>query len=140
MDDCGNTTTHVQTITVTDTENPAITGTPADISQDNDAGSCDAVVTWTEPTASDNCTLDTLYSTHAPGDTFAVGTTTVTYTAEDDCGNTTTTSFSVTIVDAEAPTLSNVPSNITQTNDAGCLLYTSPSPRDLSTSRMPSSA
>ena len=26
------------------------------------------------------------------------------------------------------------------TNDLGCLLYTSPSPRDLSTSRMPSSA
>ena len=25
-------------------------------------------------------------------------------------------------------------------NEAGCLLYTSPSPRDLSTSRMPSSA
>ena len=25
-------------------------------------------------------------------------------------------------------------------NDGGCLLYTSPSPRDLSTSRMPSSA
>ena len=28
----------------------------------------------------------------------------------------------------------------TLTKDKGCLLYTSPSPRDLSTSRMPSSA
>ena len=27
-----------------------------------------------------------------------------------------------------------------QANDGSCLLYTSPSPRDLSTSRMPSSA
>ena len=32
------------------------------------------------------------------------------------------------------------PSHILQTGHRGCLLYTSPSPRDLSTSRMPSSA
>ena len=35
----------------------------------------------------------------------------------------------------------NVPSNHPPiTTNIGCLLYTSPSPRDLSTSRMPSSA
>ena len=30
--------------------------------------------------------------------------------------------------------------NVSKTRDEDCLLYTSPSPRDLSTSRMPSSA
>ena len=55
------------------------------------------------------------------GDLFPVGVSTVTYLATDDCGNTLTASFTVTI-------------------PRTCLLYTSPSPRDLSTSRMPSSA
>ena len=34
----------------------------------------------------------------------------------------------------------NVGAGMSSTSDGGCLLYTSPSPRDLSTSRMPSSA
>ena len=34
----------------------------------------------------------------------------------------------------------NVPTNVIDQQPIGCLLYTSPSPRDLSTSRMPSSA
>ena len=34
----------------------------------------------------------------------------------------------------------NAPKLIEKYNDLACLLYTSPSPRDLSTSRMPSSA
>ena len=119
VDDCGNTTTHVQNITVTDTEDPVISGTPSDITQTADAGDCGAVVTWTAPTATDNCTLDTFTSTHDSGDSFAVGTTTVSYTATDDCGNSTTTSFTVTITDDEAPSISGTPSDITQTADAG---------------------
>ena len=43
--------------------------------------------------------------------------------------------------DAAAMTdLDRVRDNGIEANDEGCLLYTSPSPRDLSTSRMPSSA
>ena len=37
-------------------------------------------------------------------------------------------------------TVSNLALKLVHRNPAGCLLYTSPSPRDLSTSRMPSSA
>ena len=54
VDDCGNTTTHVQNITVTDTEDPVIADTPSNITQTADAGDCGAVVTWTAPTATDN--------------------------------------------------------------------------------------
>ena len=119
VDDCGNSTTHIQNITVTDTDNPVITGTPADISQTADAGDCGAIVTWIAPTATDNCTLDTFTSTHNSGDAFAVGTTTVTYTATDDCGNSTSTSFDITITDDEDPSISGMPLDISQSNDAG---------------------
>ena len=119
VDDCGNSTTHIQNITVTDTDNPVIAGTPADINQTADAGDCGAIVTWTAPTATDNCTLDTFTSTHNSGDAFAVGTTTVTYTATDDCGNSTSTSFDITITDDEDPSISGMPMDISQSNDAG---------------------
>ena len=134
VDDCGNETSHTQFITVTDTENPWITGTPSDMNQTADAGDCGALVTWTAPTATDNCTLDTFTSTHDSGDFFDVGTTTVTYTATDDCGNSTSTSFDVTITDDEAPTISGMPSDIEQTADAedcGALVtWTNPTTAD----------
>ena len=58
----------------------------------------------------------------------------VTYTwyATDECGN----------VDSVEVNFNVLPDTILPTFDTApvCLLYTSPSPRDLSTSRMPSSA
>ena len=60
-------------------------------------------MTWTAPTAADNCAVNTFTSDAAPGDTFPVGTTTVTYTAEDIYGNTTTAAFNITVTDDEAP-------------------------------------
>ena len=140
----GNVITDSFDVVVTDDEKPGISGIPADITQAADAGGCTAVVTWTPPTASDNCTVATFPGTYNPGDTFNTGTTTVSYTATDAAGNDSTATFTVTITDSEAPTITDMPTNITQTADAeacgACLLYTSPSPRDLSTSRMPSSA
>ncbi len=117
VDDCGNSITHTQNITVTDTTDPVITGTPSDIALNNDAENCGAQVTWTAPTATDNCALKSLESDHDSGDTFPVGTTLVTYTATDSCGNTATTSFNVVITDAEDPVLVGVPSDIAQGND-----------------------
>ena len=115
----GNTTTSSFTVTVTDDEDPTISGTPADITQTADAGDCSAVVSWTEPTASDNCAVDTFTSSHSPGDTFAVGATTVTYTATDIHGNQSTSSFTVTVTDDEAPVISGTPANISQDSDPG---------------------
>ena len=70
---------------------------PADISQTNDAGECMAAVTWTEPTAADNCAIATFTSSHNPGDEFPVGTTTVTYTATDIHGNSSSDSSSTSM-------------------------------------------
>ena len=52
-----------------------------------------------------------------------------------------TTAFADESADAEWNIIpGNIPVTVTITNIDPCLLYTSPSPRDLSTSRMPSSA
>ena len=56
-----------------------------------------AVVTWMEPTATDNSGTVTLTSSHSSGSTFDIGTTTVTYTATDDASNTVSDTFTVTI-------------------------------------------
>src|SRR5690606_31686098 len=47
---------------------------------------------------------------------FPVGTTTVTYATEDEAGNEGTASFTVTVVDNQAPDVT-VPANITVNND-----------------------
>ncbi|MGB2982621.1 MAG: HYR domain-containing protein [Candidatus Bipolaricaulia bacterium] len=106
VDDCGNAAADQdQTITVVDTTAPAISDCPSNITQDNDPGVCGAIVTWVEPTAGDNCDpAPALVSTHSPGDYFPVGTTTITYTATDDCGNFSTCLFDVTVLDVEPPT------------------------------------
>ena len=89
-------------VTVNDTELPVIV-CPADITVNNDPGVCGAVVTWTAPVGTDNCTGAVTTSTHNPGDSFIVGTTTVTYTVTDASGNTAMCSFDVTVVDNEPP-------------------------------------
>ena len=55
-------------------------------------------ITWTPPTTTDNYGMVTLTSDYNPGDWFAIGTTTVTYTATDASGNTAMCSFNVTIL------------------------------------------
>ncbi len=111
------------TVTVTDNEIPAISGCPVNITQSNDAGLCSAVVTWIEPTATDNCTPSASLvwtKSHTPGSNFPVGTTTVTYTARDVANNISAIcSFTVTVTDNEIPAISGCPVNLTQSNDAG---------------------
>src|SRR5690554_6108649 len=114
-----NTATCSFEVTVNDTENPVIVDCPTDITVNNDLGSCDAVVTWTAPTFTDNCTGTTLTSTHEPGDVFPIGTTTVTYTATDGEGNTATCSFEVTVNDTESPVIVDCPTDITVNNELG---------------------
>ena len=120
IEDChGNAAVQVtRTVNVVDTRSPTITGCPGNIEVPNDTGDCGAVVTWTEPQASDECCLDTFTRTHAPGDDFPVGTTTVTYTAKDCEGHTTTCSFDVKVNDTEKP-VPNCPANIEVANDVG---------------------
>src|SRR5690606_25323350 len=100
----GNTSSCTATVTVEDNIAPTI-ACPTDIILSNDAGQCDAVVTWTAPTGADNCTGAVVTSSHNPGDTFPIGTTTVTYTITDAAGLTDSCSFNVTVNDTENPTI-----------------------------------
>lgn len=104
---------------VSDFNPPVITGCPTDFTVSNEVGQCGAAVTWTEPTATDECSNFTSSSTHAPGDFFPVGSTTVTYTYTDDFGNISTCDFVVEVTDNELPIFTNCPGNITQANDPG---------------------
>lgn len=118
-DPSGNTGSSSFTVTVLDTVAPVFTSAVSGIVISPNANSCDATVTWISPTATDNCSAVTYSSSHTSGATFSLGTTTVTVTATDADGNNRTVSFDVTVTDVIAPTISNVPANITVANDAG---------------------
>jgi hypothetical protein len=102
-DSAGLTTTRTFTVTVNDTEAPSLT-VPAPIVASTAPGRCDAVVTFAV-SAADNCPGVTVVSTPASGSVFAKGTTTVTSVATDAAGLTTTRTFTVTVNDTEAPSL-----------------------------------
>jgi len=104
-DGSGNIDTCHQIVTVVDAENPVIT-CPGNITVGNDPNQCSAVVTYTTPVGTDNCTgaVTTLTSGLASGSTFPVGTTTVTYTVTDGSNNVDSCSFTVTVADSVAPT------------------------------------
>ena len=103
-DASGNSSSCVQTISVVDTTAPVVT-CPSDVTTNNDPGACGAVVTYTV-SGTDNCGMVTVTQTGglASGDLFPVGTTTNTFDITDECGNTSTCSFTVTVNDTEAPT------------------------------------
>jgi hypothetical protein len=109
----GNNNTCSFQVTVTDNEAPVISGLPSStLTVNNDAGQCNAVVTWAAPTVTDNCSSIVTTQNHNSGDVFPLGNTTVTYSSTDGT-NVTTTSFTVTVVDNEAPVINSCPPNVT---------------------------
>ncbi|RPA69155.1 HYR domain-containing protein [Cyclobacteriaceae bacterium YHN15] len=125
-DASGNTADCSFTVTVTenaDTEDPVISNCPTDISVSNDTGNCGAIVSWTEPNATDNSGFAFLNADFQPDSFFPVGTTTVTYTATDAAGNTSTCGFNVTVINTEKPQIFAL-ENYTQVNDPGTCFAT----------------
>ena len=106
-------------VEVIDDEAPALSTPLIDRFANADPGTCGTTVFFTPPDAIDNCSVAQVVSTHDPGDFFPVGTTVVTVEFTDGAGNVATVFFPVTVVDTEAPTLTSVPSPITQDADAG---------------------
>src|SRR5206468_769714 len=117
-DASGNTATCTATVTVVDNQAPTII-CPADISQDNDANNCGAIVNYIAPVGADNCSGATTAQTAglASGSLFPVGVTTNTFVVTDAAGNTATCSFTVTVSDAQPPAIV-CPADITQNTDA----------------------
>lgn len=106
------------TVTVTDNQNPTIGACPTN--QTVSAGAnCTATVTFSTPTANDNCGA-TVTCLPASGSSFALGVTTVTCTARDAANNTASCSFTVTVNDTTAPTIGACPTNQTVSAGANC--------------------
>ena len=89
---------------------PKITAPPAvTIATGPDATSCGAFISDAVlgiAAASDNCSVTTARTGVPAGNFFPVGTTTVTYTATDGAGNTTSAQQAVTVVDDTPPVIS----------------------------------
>ena len=85
--------TREQVIWLTDNDPPHITDCPSSVTLVD----TDPVYNWSQPDISDDCGIDTIYSDFQSGHSFPLGTTEVTYTAIDHCGNSSTCSFSVTV-------------------------------------------
>lgn len=104
-DGCGNMSTCVQIIDIHDDIDPVISFCPPDINVIgvlNADGICTADVQVPAPTATDNCDQSLTYindfnlTANASG-VYSLGSTLVTWTVSDDCGNVETCVFTVTV-------------------------------------------
>merc|ERR1712054_189811 len=100
----GNTVTCMFTVTVIDDEAPEIINCPSSLQSIADNDSDKTVVTWDDIIATDNAD-----SNDVSGEAFHVGVTNVTFTATDAAGNADVCNFVVDIIDAQAPLISNCP-------------------------------
>nr|WP_319998669.1 HYR domain-containing protein [uncultured Draconibacterium sp.] len=99
--------TYKFTVTVVDNQVPRLVSSPGHITVRNLPEECYANVSWTEPSATDNCVAqDQLIftSNYNSGQQFPVGSTLVEYRISDGV-NTAVHNFTVTVMDTEAPEL-----------------------------------
>ena len=99
-DGCGNTATGVQTITITDTTAPEIQNPPVDVTVQ-----CDEAVPAYAPIWTDDCgtvSETAISSTSIDGCTEIQS---IVFTATDECGNESSVTRTVTIVDTTPPTI-----------------------------------
>ena len=99
----------MQTITVQDTTAPELT-IPADYTAE-----CSDAMPMDDATATDNCgevTIDVVSETTA-GSCAGEYTITRTFTATDDCGNSSSATQTITVQDTTAPEFTSVPADYT---------------------------
>ena len=107
----GNIHTCPQTVTVVDNQAPVIT-CPANITVNMDAGLCTASgVTLGTATVTDTCNMSITPTNNAPT-SYALGVSTITWTANDGNGNTNTCIQTVTVIDNQPPVIT-CPASIT---------------------------
>lgn len=112
---------------------PLISNCPSTVSVNLPSNACSMAVSWTIPSATDNCTMGNFSGTHAPGDIFPLGITEVSYTAVDIYGNTSTCTFMVVVDDPFNPIITGCPSDISVIANSSCeavVSWTAPSASD----------
>lgn len=123
-DRSGNTAMDTQDVTVIDNTKPVVTP-PANVTAYTGPGatSCGTVVndaTLGTATATDNCpNIGAIQRTGVPtGNSFPVGTTTITYSVTDANGNSNSATQTVTVIDNTVPVITP-PANVTAYTGAG---------------------
>ncbi len=109
VDQAGNSAASTFTVTVRDTTAPALTA-PAHVIAEATSSS-GAMVAYPAAAASDLVGVTSLTYSKASGSNFGIGTTTVSVTARDQAGNSTSSSFTVTVWDATPPVVT-LPGNV----------------------------
>lgn len=101
-------------ITVKDTTAPSILLAQGDTTLIADTDSCYAYFTWAPPTISENSTnyTTTYYNSGQSSGNFGFGTTVIAYVVEDAAGLKDSTGFTITVIDANGPTLAPKPVSI----------------------------
>ena len=109
MDDCGNSSTFEQILTLTDNIAPTFDSVPADYTIE-----CDQDITYDDATASDNCSGAevTVEQEIVAGDCPQSYQIVRTFTATDNCDNSTTATQTITVQDTTAPELT-IPADYT---------------------------
>ncbi len=117
MDECGNTRTATQVLSIIDNLGPVFAGFL------DTTGVCDVAPVLPIPVATDACsgltaTPDTLNVVNTPGACADAYTITITWVAADVCGNTSIFAQDIAIFDTVRPVLTNIPANVTVSCDA----------------------
>ncbi|MEZ5056958.1 MAG: T9SS type A sorting domain-containing protein [Saprospiraceae bacterium] len=127
-DECGMSVSSSATFTVVDTQGPVLSGVPASTSQ-----SCELPLPAVPNVTADDCDTNPITVTYSQTITPVNANTTVetvtrTWTAQDNCGNVTTESQTITIFDNVHPVILNCPTGIgpVNTNGATCATVTWP--------------
>ena len=128
-DNCGNTATISQEITVGDDAPPTLVGVPANIT----IGCADQIPTPVPVTATDVCdpnvrvSVQDVRSNGICASAFVI---TRTWTATDACGNTAIARQTITAEDKIAPVFANVPTHVTINCDVNVPIVVAPSVSD----------
>ncbi|MBI4486689.1 MAG: HYR domain-containing protein [Acidobacteria bacterium] len=106
VDDAGHRATATFSVTVVDTTPPSIMPPAGQVLEATSPAGATATF---EATATDIVTsTPTITYSHAPGNTFPLGSTTVTATATDGSGNTASATFTIAVRDTTAPAITGV--------------------------------
>lgn len=119
-DDCGGLRTCTFNVTVEATSSELVINCPEDITVNAAPGASETIVTWIAPSTSTNCTgVVTTTASQNSGTLFPVGTTTVNYSATDECGSSISCTFNVTVNEGLSVINLTCPSDIIMDADQG---------------------